>query len=335
MSTSPVPFDSDALRANIASTAQEVVIPDRYLPLVDAVAGPPRRARLARRDPGRVLPHLPQRRPAHRRLPDHPAAQLDLLRAFRGPRRAVRAALRAGARAARHAALRRAVLAAAARPPHLVRRRPCGGPHADAYDEPLLQPLGESLARLLPRHPARVPGARHPPAATWSRRRPSGRRWRPSSSSSIARVLLLGYRRVQRPPRRPRLGETQGDGLTDAGGRRRPLRLPGEAAHRRRSPRAPRRSAGAKLLSPELPALLRPPRPGHRPGLPGREPRGPLRRLPLLPQGRHAGLPAERGHGRPAGRRPAADEARAAHGRRTASSAASPASSATATTSSC
>ena len=34
-----VPFDSDALRANIAGTAQEVVIPDRYLPLVQAVAG--------------------------------------------------------------------------------------------------------------------------------------------------------------------------------------------------------------------------------------------------------------------------------------------------------
>ena len=30
--TTPVPFDSDALRANLATTAQEVVIPDRYLP---------------------------------------------------------------------------------------------------------------------------------------------------------------------------------------------------------------------------------------------------------------------------------------------------------------
>ena len=37
--TSPVPFDSDALRANLATTAQEVVIPDRYLPLLDAVQG--------------------------------------------------------------------------------------------------------------------------------------------------------------------------------------------------------------------------------------------------------------------------------------------------------
>ncbi len=34
-----VPFDSDALRANIAGTAQEVVIPDRYMPLVQAVEG--------------------------------------------------------------------------------------------------------------------------------------------------------------------------------------------------------------------------------------------------------------------------------------------------------
>ena len=37
--SSPAPIDSDALRANIASTAQEVVVPDRYLPLVDAVEG--------------------------------------------------------------------------------------------------------------------------------------------------------------------------------------------------------------------------------------------------------------------------------------------------------
>ena len=39
MTTSPVPFDSDALRANLASTAQNVVIPERYLPLVAAVEG--------------------------------------------------------------------------------------------------------------------------------------------------------------------------------------------------------------------------------------------------------------------------------------------------------
>ena len=37
--TTSIPFDSDALRANIASTAQKVVIPDRYLPLVEAVEG--------------------------------------------------------------------------------------------------------------------------------------------------------------------------------------------------------------------------------------------------------------------------------------------------------
>jgi len=37
--TTPVPFDSDALRANIGRTAQKVVIPDRYAPLVEAVQG--------------------------------------------------------------------------------------------------------------------------------------------------------------------------------------------------------------------------------------------------------------------------------------------------------
>ena len=39
VATSQLPFDSDALRANLASTAQEVVIPERYLPLVEAVEG--------------------------------------------------------------------------------------------------------------------------------------------------------------------------------------------------------------------------------------------------------------------------------------------------------
>lgn len=34
-----MPFDSDALRVNLATTAQEVVIPDRYLPLLAAVDG--------------------------------------------------------------------------------------------------------------------------------------------------------------------------------------------------------------------------------------------------------------------------------------------------------
>jgi pyruvate,orthophosphate dikinase len=34
-----IPLDSDALRANLAGTAQEVVIPERYLPLIQAVDG--------------------------------------------------------------------------------------------------------------------------------------------------------------------------------------------------------------------------------------------------------------------------------------------------------
>ena len=70
-----------------------------------------------------------------------------------------------------------------------------------------------------------------------------------------------------------------------------------------------RRTAGAAHL-------LGPARRGHRPGLQDRQPRGPLRHLHLLPQGRHARLPAERGHGRPAERGAAAHEARNAHGRR-------------------
>jgi hypothetical protein len=37
--TPTVPFDSDALRANIGRTAQKVIIPERYAPLVEAVDG--------------------------------------------------------------------------------------------------------------------------------------------------------------------------------------------------------------------------------------------------------------------------------------------------------
>ena len=39
MKSYPLPFDSDALRANLASTAQDVVVPDRYAPLFEAVEG--------------------------------------------------------------------------------------------------------------------------------------------------------------------------------------------------------------------------------------------------------------------------------------------------------
>lgn len=39
MNAQRMPLDSDALRANLAGTAQQVVIPDRYLPLVRAVDG--------------------------------------------------------------------------------------------------------------------------------------------------------------------------------------------------------------------------------------------------------------------------------------------------------
>ncbi|MGO8683234.1 MAG: hypothetical protein ACLQUT_01425, partial [Thermoleophilia bacterium] len=39
MATAELPFDSEALRANLASTAQTVVVPERYLPLIQAVDG--------------------------------------------------------------------------------------------------------------------------------------------------------------------------------------------------------------------------------------------------------------------------------------------------------
>ena len=39
MTRTRIPLDSDALRANVAGTAQEVTIPPRYLPLLEAVVG--------------------------------------------------------------------------------------------------------------------------------------------------------------------------------------------------------------------------------------------------------------------------------------------------------
>ena len=62
-----------------------------------------------------------------------------------------------------------------------------------------------------------------------------------------------------------------------------------------------------------IPAVLGAPRRGHPHDLPRRRPRGPVHGLPLLPQGRHPGLPPARGDGRPAGRGQAAARSRPPH----------------------
>ncbi len=115
MRTPPVPFDSDALRANLASTAQDVVIPDRYLPLVEAVDGLYGvRASLAET----VGEYFHTFRNADLLIEGFQTTLLRNWTYFESSddrADAVRAACRAGPRTARFAALRRPVLALAAR----------------------------------------------------------------------------------------------------------------------------------------------------------------------------------------------------------------------------
>ena len=145
-----------------------------------------------------------------------------------------------------------------------------------------------------------LPGAGHAAARPGRTAPPSGPPSRPSSSTlPLAAAARLSPGR--RAPRHPRVGGR-------AGGR---AHRRGAVAERfgflakkrlsalvRRAKAAPDDGAALGRAS----HLLRHPRARHRPGLPRREPRGPLRRLPLLAQRRHARLPPERGHGRPAGR---------------------------------
>ena len=152
--TSSVPFDSEALRANLATTAQEVVIPDRYLPLLEAVDGLHGvRAALAET----MGEYFHTFRNADLLVDGF---QTTLLRNWSYFERSPRTARElfgllggAGRRPSRVAADRRPVLAAAPGAAHLVHGRARRAATADEYDEALAG-LAGALARLLPEHEA-------------------------------------------------------------------------------------------------------------------------------------------------------------------------------------
>ena len=163
------------------------------------------------------------------------------------------------------------------------------GSYGTAYDD-RLEAVGESLTRLLPAAGG-VPRARRP-AAQPRRAGGRGRRWRRSTSISTA-VLLLGYRQVKERLDVPSWATGSGAGLTN----------PAALAERFASLAKKRLAAlirgvmtvpGDELLTPERP-ILSDILGRHRPALPGRRPRRPLRDLPLLPQGRDPRLPPARG----------------------------------------
>ena len=209
--------------------------PSATLPLVDAVAGPPRRAATSLTETlGEYFHTFRNVDLLVEGFQTIAPAQLALLRAFRGPRAALRAPRGAGPAAARRAAHRRAVLAAAPRPCCSGARRPSTGRHGDAYDDALADDR-----RGAPRAAAPVQ-----PAAFLERdallrnlveqaRRAAGARGR-LPRVSIGEVLLLGYRRVRGAPRRARLGDGAGRRAHRSGGRRRALRLPRQASACRR-----------------------------------------------------------------------------------------------------
>ena len=308
-----MPVDSDALRANIAKTAQQVVIPDRYLPLVEAVQG-----------------YYGVRTPLVETLSEyfHTFRNVDLL--IDGFQTILLRNWtyfeRSDDRAQLFTLLSELVL--------------------DLLDTPLsTQQTSLLLRQLITWCTAALVGAslrclrrasshrRRDPVVGNFRSRPFAFLERdtllhglvrraaarpalePAFSALFRSLLLLGYRLLAERLPIPAWATSGEAELTDP-----------QAVADRFAELAPEAMAEliarAESASEREAALRRPagllhrPRPGHRPGLPHRRHRGPLRRVPLLPQGRHPGLPAERGDGGPAGGGPAADEARAAHGRR-------------------
>ena len=213
MRTPPVPFDSDALRANIATTAQEVVIPERYLPLLQAVEGLHGvRASLAETlgeyfHTFRNVDLLVE------------GFQTILLRNWpyfeRSPGRAERFALLAELVATlldsplsdeQFSLLLRALL--------MWCTQALGGQYGRAYDEPLAM-LGESLTAFV--------GAREAPMLERDAllrnlvQRAAARPALAAAYLALYRALLLaGYGQVRVRLDVPRWAKSQGKGLTDA-----------------------------------------------------------------------------------------------------------------------
>ena len=205
--TSPVPFDSDALRANLATTAQQVVIPDRYLPLLAAVDGLHGvRAALAET----MGEYFHTFRNADLLVDGF---QTTLLRNWsyfeRSPDRSelfgllaelIVGLLDSALTPQQFSLLLRALLTWSA--------DTLAGPHGDAYDEALAA-LAEALQRLLPEHETefleRDTLVRNLVARAASR--PALARWYEALYRSL---LAAGYRRCPRRPRRARLGPRAG-----------------------------------------------------------------------------------------------------------------------------
>jgi pyruvate,orthophosphate dikinase len=207
-----VPFDSDALRANIAGTAQEVIIPDRYLPLVQAVAG----LYGVRAD---LMGTLAEYFHGFRNV-DHliDGFQTILLRDWTYFERS-------DDRARCFELLSELVLGLLEPPPSegqtsLVLRQllswctaALGGPHADSYGESVLT-VGESLARALPEHPlaflerdALLRGLFEQVTA-----RPA---LEPVFTRLYRDLLLLGYRRLRERLPVPQWARSSDAGLAD------------------------------------------------------------------------------------------------------------------------
>ena len=263
-----MPIDSDALRANIVRTAQPVVVPERYLPLAQAVEG-----------------LYGVRTPLTETLAEyfHPFRNADLLidgfqtillrnwtyfersddraRCFELLSKLVLDLLDSQLSGEQTSLLLRQLLTWCT--------AALNGPHPGAYDKSL-RTVAKSLSRLLPRQP--LPFLERDTLlrglAESAARRPSVER---AFSELYRALLLLGYRRVtERLPIPEWAGSVEAE-LTDP---------EGAAAHF--APLAPERVAefivrvkecdGDRVAVSRSAHLLLHPRPSDRPGLPHRRP---------------------------------------------------------------
>lgn len=214
MRTSPVPFDSDALRANLATTAQEVVIPDRYLPLLDAVQGLHGvRAALAET----MKEYFHTFRSADLLVDGF---QTTLLRNWSYFERSeeredlfgllaelVVGLLDSGLTAEQFTLLLRALLTWSA--------DVLAGVHAGEYDEALAG-LAGALTRLLPEHEAEFL-ERDTLLRNLTQRAVTRPAIAPAYEALFLAVLVAGYRRVRDNLDVPEWAQSQGENLTDPG----------------------------------------------------------------------------------------------------------------------
>ncbi len=210
--TTPIPFDSDALRANIGRTAQTVVIPERYAPLVEAVEGLHGvRASLTEtmgeyfhtfRNADMLVEGF--QTTLLRNWPYFERSE-DRSRLFGLLAELVLGLLEAPLSAEQSSLLLRGLLQWCT--------DALNGPHGAAYDDSLKM-IGESLVRLLPLQPVAFleRDALLRDLVAHAGRRPAPA---PVFFDLYRRVLLLGYRRVEERLDVPAWALAQGAGLTD------------------------------------------------------------------------------------------------------------------------